>query len=468
MKRAFIVFVIITLLFAIPRPVLAAEMQSGDVSAGAAILVDVNTGKILYAKNEHEPMYPASITKILTAAVALEYLDPEEILICGNEVNSIPFDSSRAYLVVGEALSVENAIRGLIIPSGNETACVVALAVARRAAKDPEMGYVAAERYFCNLMNERAKALGCTNTNFVNPHGYHNPNHITSAADIAIFSEYAMQNELIRSIAKEASYIGPSAPYLPDPSAKLVEHTWKSHNLILPGFQYEYPYATGIKTGNTEMGTTLAASAEKDGRELIAVVLGSTDPERWFDTIKLFNYGFDNFRVQTVQEKGVLKDTIKLYNVPLGVKDTMDVHSNVHYEGLFSDDQMMRITSTTKYNEELLAVYTEEDRNKPDFKDEMRFITPMEAGAVIAEVSYFLDGELLFKDTLLAEESVATRTFNTDVDYYGAKVKGFLTSTAAIPYYVIVVLLIVIIVMVILRVRSNNSWKSQRTGRKRY
>ena len=180
--------VLLVLLFLLSQGTLAFGETTLDLVSPSVILVEQSTGKILYSKDEHKKMYPASMTKILTALVALEHLKPEELIVAGPEVNGVPYDSSKAGHKNGETLQVENLIRGLIIPSGNETACIVASAVAKKQTGNDSISYEEAEKIFCNLMNEKAKSLGASESNFVNPHGYHNEHHYTTAYDMALIA----------------------------------------------------------------------------------------------------------------------------------------------------------------------------------------------------------------------------------------------------------------------------------------
>ncbi|MGN1231492.1 MAG: D-alanyl-D-alanine carboxypeptidase family protein, partial [Anaerotignum sp.] len=133
-----------------------------DVVAASAILIEASTGTILYEKNPDQKMYPASMTKMLTALVAMDYFEPEELIQVGTEINEVSLDSSKAGHQVGETLTMKNAIRGLIIPSGNDSANVVAAAVARRTENDENLGFAKCEAVFTELMNQKAKELGAT------------------------------------------------------------------------------------------------------------------------------------------------------------------------------------------------------------------------------------------------------------------------------------------------------------------
>ena len=210
------------------------------------------------------------MTKMLTSMVVLDNMDLNETITVDSSINEIPWDSSVAGLEYGEVMTVENLIRGLIIPSGNDVAAAAASAVAKKNL-GKEVSYSEAEQYFAGLMNEKAKELGCTDSNFVNPHGYHNDNHYTSAYDMSLIAQAAMKYDIIKTVAAEIKFSGNSAGKQKyNVSGKTVEHTWYSHNnLITNGADY-YKYATGIKTGFTDQaGDCLAASATNGNENLM-------------------------------------------------------------------------------------------------------------------------------------------------------------------------------------------------------
>ena len=159
------------------QDVLITADGAPELTASAAILIEESTGTILYEKNADQKMYPASMTKVLTALVALDYFQPEELIKVGSEINEVSLDSSKAGHVVGETLTMKNAIRGLIIPSGNDSANVIAAAVARRAENDDSLSFRQCEAVFTDLMNKKAAELGAKNSHFANADGYHDDNH---------------------------------------------------------------------------------------------------------------------------------------------------------------------------------------------------------------------------------------------------------------------------------------------------
>ena len=237
MRKCFIslIYIFLSVFFIVETAGTAYASAEPSVSAVSAILIDQATGKVLFSKEADKRMYPASTTKLLTALVTLDYLSPDEFVVAGDEINAIPYDSSKAYHILDETIKVENLIRGLIIPSGNETACIAAREVARRVSENEDIAYPDAERLFCRLMNEKAKYLGAVSTNFVNPHGYHNDNHYTTAHDMALISVEALNNPLIKQIVQEKEFIGNGAGVNPNLSWITQEYKWSTHNELQIG-----------------------------------------------------------------------------------------------------------------------------------------------------------------------------------------------------------------------------------------
>jgi len=238
------------------------------VSAASAILVDAATGKILYEKNAHEKRPIASTTKIMTGLLAIEHCPPREMIRVDKE--AVEVEGSRLGLAEGDEVEADLLFRALLLKSANDAA--VALA-------DHIGGSV---RGFADMMNARAFELGARETHFCNPHGLHDPEHYSSAYDLALISREAMKERLFRRLVSTRS----CTVRLPDGSdSPLV-----NHNRLL----FEDENVDGIKTGYVkESGRCLAASAKREGWRLIAVVLDSTD--LWKDAEGLLNYGFENW-----------------------------------------------------------------------------------------------------------------------------------------------------------------------------
>ena len=257
------------------------------VNSPSAILIEMNTGTILYDKNSTEKLYPASITKIMTTMIALENSNLDEIVTFSDASidNTEGSGIARDY---GEQMPMEECLYAIMLESANECAYAVAEHIS---------GSIEA---FAELMNTKAKELGCVKTNFANPHGLHDSEHYTCSYDMALIAKAAYQNETFRIIT------GTKARMIP-PTNKHVEETpLQNHNKLLHRYQkgnYVYPYCTGGKTGYTTVAkSTLVTFAEKDGMALVCVVMNTDNVSEWTDSIALFNYGFDNFHLVNVAE----------------------------------------------------------------------------------------------------------------------------------------------------------------------
>ncbi len=256
------------------------------ISADSAILIDANTGAILYAKDIHAKQYPASTTKILTSLIAAERCSMDEIVeFSYHAVHSNPSGGSHIAIDAGEKLTMEQALNAILIASANEVSFAVAEHIAGTGAWED----------FIPLMNERAKELGCLNSNFVNPNGLPDENHYTTAYDLAMIGRAFFSNELLCEYAStKVLHIPPSEDQPDDIYAA-------STNELLPGKKYPYEYLVASKTGYTDAAKScLVSCAEKDGVKLICVVLHDYAPRQYTDTIALFDYGFANFETINV------------------------------------------------------------------------------------------------------------------------------------------------------------------------
>lgn len=259
----------------------------------AAILIEAKTGKILYEKDIHAKKYPASTTKVLTAIIALERCNLDETAIASYEaINSVKSGYSTANIQVGECFTLEELIDVMMIHSANEAANIIAEHISGSIEE------------FSNLMNEKAKEIGCLESNFVNPNGMHDENHYSSAYDLAMIARYCMQNEKFREIVTKMEC------KLPTTELWQEERVFKNTNsLLLEDNRYYYPYCNGIKTGfTTPAKNCLISSSNKDGFETISVVLHAEATDeglsaRYLDTINLFEYGYNNYNLEEILEE---------------------------------------------------------------------------------------------------------------------------------------------------------------------
>ena len=252
------------------------------VGAQGAILMEAETGTILYEKNIHEKLYPASITKILTCLIGSEQCEMNEMVTMSKEaVFSIPRDSSNIGLDMGEQITVEQCMYGILVGSANEAAN----ALAEHISGNMES--------FVDMMNERAAELGCENSHFVTTNGLHDDNHYTTPYDMALIAQKFFDNELLCKMSSTPTYYIPQSATQPDDDLYVNSH----NKMLYPGGKYNYEYVVGSKTGYTDNARqTLVTCAEKDGMKLICVVMKEESPSQFEDTIALFDYGFSNFQ----------------------------------------------------------------------------------------------------------------------------------------------------------------------------
>ena len=242
--------------------------------------MDLDTGALLYAKNVQRQLYPASITKIMTALLVLENADPDDVVTCTDAVYDLDDNASNIALQEGEQMTVRDLLYGLMLQSGNDAANALAVQVA---------GSVPA---FADMMNQRAAELGCTVTHFANPSGLPNDDHYTCARDFALIAAAAYSNEAFRKLVSTVEYeIKPTN--MTEESRYLLNH----HKMIQTDSDYYDSDCTGGKTGFTEAAwNTLVTYGEKDGMRLVCVLLhGNGADQNYLETTDLLNYGFSNF-----------------------------------------------------------------------------------------------------------------------------------------------------------------------------
>lgn len=257
-----------------------------QLSARAAVLMDVATGQVLFSRNGDLRLPMASTTKIMTGILAIEMGDLKEQVRVSPRAASQ--EGSSIWLTAGEVLTLEELLYGLLLSSGNDAA----VAIAEHLAGSMEE--------FTKLMNLKARQLGATKTHFANPHGLPHPEHVTTARELAAIARYALHNPLFNKIVatkhKTISWPG-----------KKWARGLRNHNKLL----WLYPYADGVKTGFTRAaGRCLVSSATRDGRRLVAVVLNS--PQHYADSRMLLEYGFNQFEKFTVIQQGEVVREIKV------------------------------------------------------------------------------------------------------------------------------------------------------------
>lgn len=274
----------------------AETLNEPNIYSKFAILQDYNTGTILYQKNIDEKLYPASTTKILTAITAIENGNLNEIVTANPDtLKLLPPYSSNAAIKPNEKLTLKELLQTLIVVSGNDSALIIADAVSGDIPT------------FVNLMNETARKIGCTNTQFVNPHGYHDENHYTTARDMVKIFRYGLQYDEFRELLAIKELIIPATNTTPQ------RHYISTNRMFfkkeeIGSLAHFYPYNKGGKTGFTnEALRTFVGYAEKDGRTLITGVFYiknvNGEDGKFLDAENLYNHGFNDYVEKTLIKK---------------------------------------------------------------------------------------------------------------------------------------------------------------------
>lgn len=256
------------------------------IASKAAIVMEASTGAILYAKNIHETYYPASITKILTTLLAAENSSlGETVTFSHDSVYDVEADSSRLWIDENEELTMEQCLYGIMLESAND----VAYAVAEHISGDVDS--------FSELMNQRAAELGCVDSNFVNPHGLPDPDHVTSAYDMALISRAAINNQTFREVTGTRTFTIP-----PTNLQKETRYLNNHHRFIKKTIPYEG--AIGGKTGYTSKAKyTLVTFAERNGVTLISVILYCDSIQNEYsDTSSILDYAFNNYTLYSIAD----------------------------------------------------------------------------------------------------------------------------------------------------------------------
>jgi len=267
-----------------PAPTWMTFPADRELTATQAFVYDCDKREFLYITGEPEDqVYPASITKLFTAHVALQFLEPEQVITAGDALEMVGYGSSVAEIQYGDTLTAEQLVEAMLLPSGNDAAYLLAVETGRAIEQDPSLPAPEAVDIFLREMNGQARVLGLSGTHFTNPDGYHDPNHYTSMQDMATIGRLAMENPVVMKYAS-----------IPEDRVTLSggEKIWKNTNaLIHPESEYYCPYVTGLKTGQTpSAGSCLLSSLDVQGKRWIIGVFGCPEVEdRFADTLQLLN-----------------------------------------------------------------------------------------------------------------------------------------------------------------------------------
>ena len=373
------------------------DLVTEQLYAWSAVLIEADTGKVIFEKNADDIRYPASTTKIMTVFLGIVMMDSLDFDVTVSEtaaaVNNTDDDISSMNLQAGEVIGYEDLLYGTMLLSANDGANVIAETVAGSIEN------------FVDLMNRMAQTMGCTNTHFANPHGLHDDAHYTTPRDLAVITWHAMQNETFASIAGTKSWT------IAKTNLHRARTAVNTNELFNPGTEEKpnknyYPRAIGVKTGFTSPAQyCFVGAAEKDNVNLISVVMYTGKRARWADTIKLMDYGFSQY---------VSITPVDLYNMnPM----TIEISSYAT-----DDANMGRLPLICRPSEEAAAediriVATQEEielkaRNLKEtvlIQYTRDFQAPVDAGEVMGTMTYFLEDGTPAVYYLTASRSIAKR-----------------------------------------------------------
>ncbi len=330
------------------------------ISAQSSVVIDAASGRVLYKHNADKKRGMASTTKIMTTICALENADINSVATVSK--NAYGVEGSSMYLMLGEKLSLENLLYGLMLVSGNDAATAVAEHVSGSTEK------------FAELMNKKAAEIGCFNTSFTNPHGLSDENHYTTALDLAIITAYGLKNPKFAEIVSTKSKSIPWKDH--DYNRKLVNHN---------KFLSMYDGCIGVKTGFTKAtGRCLVTAAEKNGMRLVCVTLNA--PDDWNDHRELYDAAFSTYHPHLLKNS---LETLETANVSGGTEKTVNLISENDVYIPIKDGEEKALEIDYEIFEDLSA--------------------PIEKGDVLGNMIVKLSGEVCGEFPLSAENSVALK-----------------------------------------------------------
>ncbi len=338
-----------------------------DIKAKSAILMEVNTGKILYEHNSDQKLPPASITKIMSLLLIMEAIDNgkmsvEDVVTASEHACSM--GGSQIWLEPGEAMTVDDLLKAAVIASANDATVALGEQIA------------GSEEGFVNMMNARANELGMTNTHFVNATGLDAEGHVSSAHDIAIMSAALIKHDLIKN------YSTVWMDSLRDGKSELVN----TNKLVR-----FYEGTTGLKTGTTSSaGYCLSATAERNGLELVAVVMaGDTSQERFNCAKKLLDYGFSNYEYAIIKPELDVTHT----NIMNGIQKELKITTSDNFGSLLKKGESSAVTQQINFNKNITA--------------------PIKKDDVVGTIDFFSDGQQIGQVDIIADETINKMSFLT-------------------------------------------------------
>lgn len=377
--------------FLLANNIITDELESNErtedifknITAPNLLLAETTTGKILYERNSDERIYPASLTKLMTAILVVENCELDEIVtVSDNAVNSVPSGYVNANLQVGEELTVEDLLYVMLIPSANDAANALAEHVGGNIES------------FSSMMNTRAKELGCIGSNFTNPSGLHQEEHYTTTKDLFLISQKAIENNLIKKIIGTTTYSLPSTNKYTKEARTFTTTNYMIRKSLT---KYYCDYCIGAKTGYTgDAKNCVVEFAKKDGIELTAIVMGEDSKvkgQKFLDAKEMFEYVFQNYNFKKLAKQNDKYETVRVIN---GTKDTNQL------EVLYKNSVNILIENNAEKEIETKVEYT-------------NLKAPIQKGNIVGKAIYEYDG-ITYETELIANSNVEeSRTLSNSI-----------------------------------------------------
>ncbi len=449
-----VLLVLAILFIPICQPANAVTNPNPEIKAKAALLVDADTGDVLYSQNSDARVYPASTTKIMTALLAIEAYERKEVALdemitaSYTSHNDLTLDGSTQNIVPGEEMSFKDLIYCVLVASANEACNIVGERVAG--------GYVGD---FIDMMNKRASELGCTGTHFANTHGLHNPDHYTTANDLYLIVKEALKHPLFVEICNTVTYD------IPATNVSGERHLTTTNYLISPyRTYYYYKYAKGVKTGSTdEAGHCLISTASKSNVNLIAIIMGAEQITEADGTIitrsfteskRIYEWAFTNYTKKDILKKS---DLIREIPVKLGKGvDSVIVKPENDISALLPSD----VKTDTDLKRDIV-IYSE--------RDKVPLKAPITAGQVVGEISISYGDKVLGTSKLVSGTSVEM----SKISYVFYRIFQFLKKPIVLVFAIPLFLALLILIAFLitngrrLRNRRRNRYRGSYSGRRR-
>lgn len=420
MKRKYTLFILVPLLcFTLLSHKVQAEIAPPTIAAESAILIDAASKTILYEKNAYKKQYPASITKLMTALLAIENLAPTDVITFSNEaIFSIERASSHIGMDVGEQITVDQALHGLLLMSANE----VANGLAEATSGSIET--------FAIRMTERAKELGTLNTHFTNPHGLHDENHYTTAYDMSLIASYLSDNPYFLEIMKDTTYEIPGTNKTDE-----IRYLSQQHYMLNPlrNGQLYREDVIGGKTGYTDIARqTLVTIAKQGDTTLVAVILKSEKSTLYTDTAALLDYGFDAYYSLDFHSPNEVLKTLPIYSIKSG---------QAYQAGNCSIS--VETPVSVLVNKSIKARDITTILDLPEYVD-----LGASKGDLIGEITYLYNSEILGKTKLIIQ----------DISYSPSPYVTVLPNKDKLPSikwpYIIVIFIIILVIFLLFKTRK--------------